>query len=436
MKRTLVWCTFLLLFSRPSSAQTLRIFQIDVESADAALIVTPNGKTLLIDSGKNGMGPRIKKVMDDAGVSKIDVFVNSHYHEDHFGGIKSLADLGVSVLESFDRGNKARCFSAAEMMTGRFGDYMTTVGEDARPLRAGDTITLDPLVTITVIASSGGVIGASAPLTTCDENDLSVSLLLTFAGFKAFFGGDTHKPTEAKIAARDLVMNVDLFKANHHGSHTSSLATFMTDLLPSVVVISNGSHLTFKHPRQDTLNTYRSLSPAPAIFQTNKCLHPLPCDNEPVASIADPESVDEDGTIVITVNAATSTYTVAFGTTTRPFAIKSPAAPVAPSGGVVISSLLPNPAGDDARLEAVMLQNKGSAAVSLIGWILRDRSGATWNLSGSLASGTSRTFVRLGQAMTLNNAGDEIALIDAATLERDRFEYAASSEGVTINTSH
>jgi beta-lactamase superfamily II metal-dependent hydrolase len=436
MTRLILVCGVLLLSPDSISAQTLRIFQIDVESADAALIVMPNGKTLLIDSGKNGMGRRIKKVMDDAMVSKIDVFVNSHYHEDHFGGIKSLVDLGVSVLESFDRGEKTRCFTAEQMAKGIFGDYMRTVGEDARPLRAGDTIAIDPVVTITVVASSGGVIGASTPVTTCDENDLSVSLLLTFAGFKALYGGDKHKPTEAKIAARDLVMDVDLFKAHHHGSHTSSLLAFMTDLRPSVVVISNGSHMTFKHPRQVTLNTYHSLMHAPAVFQTNKCLHPAPCGNEPDASIADPESSDEDGTILITVDAATSAYTVAYGTTTRPFPIKSPVAPVVSSEGVVISSLLPNPAGDDAQREAVTVQNKGTAALSLVGWTLRDRSGATWNLSGSLAPGTARTFKRLGQAMTLNNAGDEITLVDATTVERDRFEYTVSSEGVAINTSH
>ena len=102
----------------------------------------------------------------------------------------------------------------------------------------------------------------------------------------------------------------------------------------------------------------------------------------------------------------------------------------------MISSLLPNPAGDDAQLEAVTVQNKGTAAVSMVGWTLRDRSGATWNLSGALAPGASRTFKRLGQAMTLNNAGDEILLIDPATVERDRFEYSASSEGVAISTLH
>jgi competence protein ComEC len=153
------------------NAQTLRIFHIDVESADAALFVMPNGKTLLIDSGGNGKGPRILKAMSDAGVSTIDVFVNSHYHEDHFGGIDEVVDAGT----------------------------VRTVGEDARPLRPGDTIPLDPLVTITVIGSSGRVIGDTAPVNHCHENDLSVSLLISYAGFKAFFGGDTEKTRRQRL---------------------------------------------------------------------------------------------------------------------------------------------------------------------------------------------------------------------------------------------
>src|SRR5436190_22767534 len=88
------------------SAQTLRIYHIDVEQADSALVVMPNGKTLLIDSGKNGHGKRIKAVMDQAGVTQIDAFVDSHYHEDHFGGIDDLSKLNVPILESYDRGRR------------------------------------------------------------------------------------------------------------------------------------------------------------------------------------------------------------------------------------------------------------------------------------------------------------------------------------------
>jgi hypothetical protein len=233
-------------------------------------------------------------------------------------------------------------------------------------------------------------------------------------------------------------MNVDLYKAGHHGSDTSSLPLFMNDVQPSVVIISNGSHKGFKHPRQVTLNTYHALKPTPpVVFQINKCLHPLPCGNEPNVSIADPESSDEDGTIAVTVDAATNSYTVAFGSTTRPFTIKNPAAPVVTvSTGIVITSLLPNPVGSDDQLEEVTIENKGMTTASLVGWTLRDRSGATWNLSGSIAASAARTFRRNGQAMNLNNAGDEIALLDNAGNASDRFGYASSVEGTRIVTGH
>ena len=73
----------------------------------------------------------------------------------------------------------------------------------------GDTINLDPSVTVRCIAASGAVLGA--PTTTSDdENDLSVSLLIEFAGFKAFFGDDTHSPIEDLIGAEHLAQDVDL----------------------------------------------------------------------------------------------------------------------------------------------------------------------------------------------------------------------------------
>jgi len=93
------------------------------------------------------------------------------------------------------------------------------------------------------------------------------------------------------------------------------------------------------------------------------------------------------------------------------FTVKNPSAGPAPTtSSVVISSPLPNPVGDDGQSESVTITNKG-IGVSLVGWTLQDRSGATWNLSGSLAAGQSRTFRRNGQAMTLNNGGDEIVLL-------------------------
>ena len=157
----------------------------------------------------------------------------------------------------------------------------------------------------------------------------------------------------------------------------------------------------------------------------------------PDAFIADPQSGDKDGTILITVDAATASYTARYGSTVRPFPIKNPTGPPPnATSTVVIESLLPNPHGDDEQLEEVTLRNRGTNAVSLAGWVLRDRSGLTWTLGSTLNPGQAFMFRRNGQAMSLNNAGDEIVLIDATQVERDRFGYQTSSEGTVIKTLH
>jgi hypothetical protein len=95
-------------------------------------------------------------------------------------------------------------------------------------------------------------------------------------------------------------------------------------LLPSVVVISNGNHATFQALLAGDPGHLRGVDASSVVFQTHKCLRTAPCANVPDAQIADPETTDENGTILITANAATSTYTVQHGTTTRMFTVKLP----------------------------------------------------------------------------------------------------------------
>lgn len=416
------------------NAQTLRIYHIDVEQGDATLFISPSGHTMLVDSGKNGHGGRIEAIMDRAGVTQINYFVCTHYHEDHFGGIDDLVrDYKVPVLETYDRGDKS-FLPSSRTESATYRDYMATVGEDAIHMTRGMTIPLDDLMTVTCISSGGVVSGEQNPTPGVDENDMSLSLLVTLGTFRYFIGGDIQQTTENKIADRDLVMNVDACEADHHGSNTSSSLPFLQDMSPTVIIISNGNNQTYQHPRQETLTRYANLSSHPVVFQTNKYLHGGAGGNVDDAHIADPETVDDDGNILITVNGAAHTYTVSYGVSSSyTYPIKGISA-----GKVIIESLLPNPAGPDDQLEEVVIRNTSGDTVPLSGWTLRDRNGLTWDLSaeGSLQPGESKVIVRKGRAMSLNNSGDEITLLDQSLGERDRFSYSSSSEGVKITTGH
>ena len=111
-----------------------------------------------------------------------------------------------------------------------------------------------------------------------------------------------------------------------------------------------------------------------------------------------------------------------------------PLARHATGASLIIESLLPNPVGPDAKLEEVTIRNDGTQSISLTSWTLRDASNRTMSLEslGSIAPGESKTIVRNGAAMSLNNKGDTITLVGPGNEPQDVLSYTGSSEGVRI----
>ena len=107
---------------------------------------------------------------------------------------------------------------------------------------------------------------------------------------------------------------------------------------------------------------------------------------------------------------------------------------VASGGRVRMTSLLPNPLGNDTRNEEVSLKNVGSQAVTMTGWKLRDLAGRTWNLDslGPLQPGQEKTIKRNGQPMALDNRGDTIDLLDAAGNVVHSVTYPRVEEGELV----
>ncbi|MEI6143946.1 MAG: hypothetical protein WCP85_32020, partial [Mariniphaga sp.] len=207
--------------------------------------------------------------------------------------------------------------------TKSFNDYEKYVGSKAEQLDPGEMIDLDDLVTITCLASNERVTTDSSVGKGKDENDKSIVLLLQFGDFGYFTGGDIAFSTERKIAEKNLVTDVDVCKADHHGSHLSSDCDFMTSLNPTVIIISNGSKDKYQHPRKVTLDCYDQLPSHPEVLQTNKYLGKgNDAGNVPDQYIADPELTDEDGTILVDVNLPQNQYDVRYRDIIMKFPIK------------------------------------------------------------------------------------------------------------------
>src|SRR5262245_32746109 len=104
MKRLLIAAAIAI--SQAAGPKTLDIYFVDVEGGQSTLIVTPAGESLLVDSGFPGSGSfdskpgdpqqardalRVAAAAKDAGISRIDYLLITHFHADHVGGVVELA---------------------------------------------------------------------------------------------------------------------------------------------------------------------------------------------------------------------------------------------------------------------------------------------------------------------------------------------------------
>ena len=104
---------------------------------------------------------------------------------------------------------------------------------------------------------------------------------------------------------------------------------------------------------------------------------------------------------------------------------------------VRMTSLTPDPDGDDFQNARITLKNSGAAPVSLAGWQVRDLAGNVWTLDAlvSLAPSETKTVVRSGQPMSLNNGGDEIELVapDGTVAQSISYGKVGSGEVITVD---
>jgi len=211
-----------------SYAGSLQIYIVDVDQADATLLVSPNSKTLLVDSGNNGHGARIKAVMNDAGVTRINYFVCTHYHDESYGGIDELKRSGVVIDHVYDRGDKA-FLPVRKLENKTFQAYNKAVGSQAIHLTRGSTIPLDPEIFITCIASGGILLGEGLNRYGETENDMSIALLIQYGGFKYFMGGGIGKTVEDKLNQSHVVNNVDIYQSSLKDSLSGGTITIEVD---------------------------------------------------------------------------------------------------------------------------------------------------------------------------------------------------------------
>lgn len=294
----------------PAAARPLEIVFIDVDGGAATLVVTPEGESVLIDSGWPGRNDRDPEriasvVRNEAKLDRINHLVTTHWHTDHFGGVEGLAKR-LPIEHFWDRGlpdPAAPDGDRANFPDGPRGDdpqgiaYRRLSEGKRRTLKAGDRLPLRGATEALVLAASGVTIddpqaptnplAASAPPdqpVDPSDNARSIALRFRLGRFDFFDAGDLTWNVEKRLVApRDLVGPVDLYQVTHHGLDISNHPTLLATLAPTVTVMNNG-------PRKGGIpTTVRRIAALPSVraaYQLHRNQSADPGDNTDPTLIA------------------------------------------------------------------------------------------------------------------------------------------------------
>jgi competence protein ComEC len=234
---------------RPHGAMLMEA--IDVGQGDSLLLITPDGKTLLIDGGGFGGGPRqapqdfdigeevVSPALWARGIRHLDAVALTHAHSDHMGGLPAIL----------------RNFHPDELWVGNnphVAAYLALLDEAAslhvrvRSFRAGDAFAFGN-TQINVLAPFRDYQLGAEP-----ANNDSLVLHMAYRATSVMLEGDAEAPIEQAMLSEQGLAST-LLKVGHHGSITSTRPEFLARVAPQWAVISCGLHNRYGHPREEVL---------------------------------------------------------------------------------------------------------------------------------------------------------------------------------------
>lgn len=229
--------------------QGLEITALDVGQGDG-FILRNQGLVMSVDGGSTSnqrLGENVLvPYLESQAIERIDLALITHCDADHYSGILYLLEEETKI-------------SIGELLLPRVAvqdarydalrDAAATRDVQIRYFGQGDSITLGEVEILGYYPAGTAKLEAA--------NDHSIGMLLHAPDFQMLFTGDMDETCEQQMLAALWEANagypkIDVLKAGHHGSHTSSSEALLAALRPDYAILSYGVGNDYGHPHAET----------------------------------------------------------------------------------------------------------------------------------------------------------------------------------------
>ncbi|MBM9512120.1 DNA internalization-related competence protein ComEC/Rec2 [Desulfogranum marinum] len=251
---SLLMLSFTSSFWHPRHSKETRIHYLDIGQGNATLLQLPDGKNILIDGGgahstrfnigRNVIAPFLRKQR----IRHLESILISHPDSDHFNGIPFLLrqfspdTLYINGQEEKDDKPYQRLLSIAQQQ-----DVALIKGT------AGTIISTSRQYTLSCL----GMRGLLDEHKQWSSNEQSLVFLLRHGSRTFLFPGDIPATAEDILLTRHQTLATDVLLASHHGSITSSSATFIEKTRPQLILVSSGSSKKGLHPHSKHIRQWK-----------------------------------------------------------------------------------------------------------------------------------------------------------------------------------